>query len=73
MAIKEVEQETERIKEIINRKFERDLKERKKLLKKCREKNHKRIKEGFSRLEKLQDDILFLIDNPNYKRKSKEE
>ena len=65
---KEVEIERERIKEIIERKFLRLITLRKDM-KNWRSKNSSPLKLIF----KLEDDILFLIDNPNYKNLTPEE
>ena len=59
--------ERDRIKAIIIRKIESLIKEKEKYNKE----SHKR-KENICRLNKLQDDILFLVDNPDYVRKTKE-
>jgi len=61
--MEEKTQEKIRIEEIINKKFDELIKYRKKTIK-----NKNRIlKTTFNR---LRDDILFLINNPNYVRKS---
>ena len=58
----EENQERERIKEIIIRKIEASIETREKRIKYKQNRNT-------ALLKKLEDDILFLIDNPNYERK----
>ena len=58
--------ERERIKEIIKRKIEATLGSNRQ---QTRKSLYRRNRITFL-LEKLEDDILFLIDNPGYKRKT---
>jgi hypothetical protein len=65
MTSQEVLSERERIKAIINKKFDAVIEYRKKRIK------HRN--KGTSDFERLRDNIFFLIDNPDYVRKIKEE
>ena len=63
MTNEEVLKERERIREIIKRKIEALIKFRLENI------SHKKLR-YIGMLEKLEDDLLFLIDNPDYKRKT---